>query len=288
LKSDIDQFFDTRYGDTMEDVVALIRGYAISVSDYRETLEKAGFSNTLYQVFQEFKQALDTHMAEVTNPEVIRFVRSKEKWIRQYLEAIATPYESIAREAVNEYADSMGQFGISLSPDPLQRVELPDMDTIRAIAGLSLPPASAVMHYSTKMRTEAAVRLGFYSVVKLVKHMLRRKVQNQKEDGLSALKDSVSRMKKDTERSVIAHFKDYKENIKFQYLFKAADAVASSFSKKLSDQFRACGTDLTKLMEQIGKRQDDRQKISETLHAMADTAQALEGEIRLLRDAINT
>jgi len=288
LKSDIDQFFDIRYGDVMEDVVALIRAFTISVSDYREILEKAGFSNTLYQVFQEFKQTLDTHMAETTNPEVIRFVRSKEKWIRQYLEAIATPYESIAREAISEYTDSMRQFGISLDPDPMQRMDLPDMDTIRAIAGLSLPPAAAVMHYSTKIRTEAAVRLGFYSAVKLIKRMLGKKVQHQKEGSLSALKDSVSRMKKNTERSVIAHFKDYKENIKFQYLFKIADAVASSFSKKLTDQFRACGTDLTNLMEQVGKRQEDRQKISDSLTAVADTAHTLQEEILLLRDTINT
>lgn len=288
LKNDIDQFFDIRYGDILEAVVALIRAFTISVSDYREILEKAGFSNTLYQVFQEFKQTLDTHMAEVTNPEVIRFVRSKEKWIRQYLEAIATPYESIAREAISEYADSMGQFGISLNSNPLQRMDLPDMDTIRAISGLSLPPAAAVMHYSTKIRTEAAVRLGLYSAVKLVKRILRKKVQNQKEESLSALKASVSRMKKDTERSIVAHFKDYKENIKFQYLFKIADAVASSFSKKLSDQFRACGTDLTHLMEQVGKRQDDRQKISDSLNAMAITAHALQGEILLLRDTINS
>ncbi len=288
LKRDIDQFFDVRYGDIMEDLLALIRGFSISVSDYRETLEKAGFSNTLYQVFQEFKQTLDTYMAETINPEVIRFVRSKETWTRQYLEAIASPYESIAREAISEYADSMGQFGISLSPDPLQRMDLPDMDTIRAVAGLSLPPAAAVMHYSTRIRTEAAVRLGFYSVAKLFKRMLKKKIRNQKEEGLLALKDSVSRMKKDTEVSVIAHFKDYKENIKFQYLFKIVDAVASSFSKKLDDQFRACGTDLAKLMEQVGRRQDDRQKISDTLLAMADTAHGIQGEIQLLRDKIKS
>ena len=288
LKADIDQFFDVRYGDVMEDVVALIRGFTLSFSDYRETLETAGFSNTLYQVFQEFKQTLDTFMAETINPEVIRFVRSKEGWIRKYLEAIATPYESIAREALNEYADSMGQFGISLNPNSLHGLELPDTETIKTIAGLTLPPAAAVMHYSTRIRTEAAVRLGFYSLAKVFKRMLRKKVQNRKEEGILALKDGVSRMKKDTERSVIAHFKDYKENIKFQYLFKIVDAIAASFSKILGDRFRACDTDLTKLSDQIGKRQDDRQIISETLHGMTNTTDAIDLRIQLLRKNINS
>jgi len=287
LKADIDQFFDVRYGDVMEDVVALIRGFTISFSDYRETLETAGFSNTLYQVFQEFKQTLDTFMAETINPEVIRFVRSKEGWIRQYLEDIATPYESIAREALDEYADSMGQIGISLNPDPFQGMDLPDTETIKTIAGLTLPPAAAVMHYSTRIRTEAAVRLGFYSLAKVFKRMLRKKVQNRKEEGILALKDGVSRMKKDTERSVIAHFKDYKENIKFQYLLKIVDAIAASFSKILGDRFRACDTDLTQLLDQIGKRQDDRQIISETLHGMTNTIDAIDLRIQLLRKSIN-
>ena len=286
LKADVDQFFDARYGDVMEDVVTLIRGFTVSFSDYRKTLETAGFSNTLYQVFQEFKQTLDTFMAETINPEVIRFVRSKEGWTRQYLEAIATPYESIAREALNEYADSMGQFGISLNPNSLHGLELPDTETIKTIAGLTLPPAAAVMHYSTRIRTEATVRLGFYSLAKVLKRMLRKKVENQKEEGILALKDGVSRMKKDTERSVIAHFKDYKENIKFQYLFKIVDAIAASFSKILGDRFRTCDTDLTKLLGQIDKRQDDRQIISETLYGMTNTTDAIGLRIQLLRKNI--
>jgi hypothetical protein len=288
LKADVDQFFDVRYGDVMEDIIALIRGFTISFSDYREILETAGFSKTLYQVFQEFKQTLDTFMAETINPEVIRFVRSKEGGIRQYLEAIATPYESIARDALNEYAESMGQFGISLNPNQLQGIELPDTETIKTIAGLTLPTAGAVMHYSTRIRTEAAVRLGFYSLAKIFKRMLHKKIQDQKEEGILALKDGVSRMKKDTERSVIAHFKDYRENIKFQYLFKIVDAVAASFSKILGDRFRACDTDLTDLLEQIDKRRDGRQIISETLHEMTNTTDAIESRIQHLRNNINS
>jgi hypothetical protein len=225
-------------------------------------------------------------MAETINPEVIRFVRSKEGWIRQYLEDIAIPYESIAREALNEYADSMGQIGISLNPDPFQGMDLPDTETIKTIAGLTLPPAAAVMHYSTRIRTEAVVRLGLYSLAKVFKRMLRKKVQNRKEEGVLALKDGVSRMKKDTERSVIAHFKDYKENIKFQYLFKIVDAIAASFSKILGDRFRACDTDLTQLSDRIGKRQDDRQIISETLHGMTNTIDAIDSRIQLLRKSL--
>ena len=288
LKSEIDQFFDLRYGHVMEDVITLIRNYTISVSDYREMLEKAGFSNTLYQVFQAFKKTLDTYMAETLNPEVIRFVRAKEIWIRQHLEALAAPYDSIAREAINAYTDSMGQFGISLHSDPLQRMDPPDMDTIRAVAGLSLPPAAAVMHYSTRIRTEAAVRLGFYSALKLLKRMLKKKNSNEKEEGVLALKAGVSRMKRDTERSVTAHFRDYKENIKFQYLFKMADAVAAGFGKKLSDRFSAFGTDLSRLMEQVGERQDDRRQISAALQSMASAAGTIQEDIHRLRNQINS
>ncbi|NIM11996.1 MAG: hypothetical protein GTO45_07750, partial [Candidatus Aminicenantes bacterium] len=44
-----------------------------------------------------------------------------------------------------------------------------NMDALKRVAGLSLPSSTAALRYSTKLRTEAVMRLGFYSVVKLFK-----------------------------------------------------------------------------------------------------------------------
>ena len=287
LKTDIDRFFDVRYGEILADVIEVIRGFKITHTNYRESLESAGFSNTLFLVFQEFRRTLDRFMADTINPAVIRFVRSAETGVLEYFESIAKPYDTMAGDAIAEYADSMGRFGITLNPGPHNSVKLPDIETIKAIADLSLPPAAAVMHYSARIRTEASLRLGFYSVAKMFKRLLRKPVQNQKEQEVFALKDGVLRMKRETERSVVSHFKDYKENIKFQYLFKIVDAISNSLYKLLNDRFKSCDTDLTKLVELIGDRQDDKQRVSATLKGMVNTTREIHGQIERLREKID-
>ena len=74
---------------------------------YDESLMSVGFAKTLYMVFQEFKQAVDAHMAETVNPQVIRFVKEQEKNLMGYLDEIAAPYGGIIDEALAQYADAV-------------------------------------------------------------------------------------------------------------------------------------------------------------------------------------
>jgi GTPase SAR1 family protein len=284
LKPEIDQFFDLRNGSIGGDIVERIRSFEVLLSDYKAALENAGFSKTLYLVFQQFKQTMDAFMAETVNPEVIRFVRSKEEWVRRYLESIVTPYDAIASEALNAYRDSMGGFGISIGSNPARPIAIPSMESVKASSALSLPPASAMMHYSARVRTEAAVRLGLYSIAKLFRKIRKKKSRNPKEEEMSALKDGIRRMKRDAERSVVSHLKDYRENLKFQYLFKLIDAGASSIDRMLSDRFRACGLDLSDMMEQIGRRREDRHQISETLGNLAADAHSIHDRVQAIRE----
>jgi hypothetical protein len=45
-------------------------------------------------------------------------------------------------------------------------------------------------------------------------------------------------MKEETERSIHAHFKDYKENIKFQYIHRLAEAAGHRLYEMMTEQFR--------------------------------------------------
>ena len=111
LKSDIDRYFDVRSGDLLTDIVEFVRSYAVPYQKYEENLKASGFSNSLYLVFQEFKQALDTYMAETINPEVIHFVREKEIRINEYLDSISTSFDVMVQDAIIEYNKMMGKFG---------------------------------------------------------------------------------------------------------------------------------------------------------------------------------
>jgi len=283
LRADSDRFFDLHNGDVMEPIIEVVRSYRISMDEYRSTLESSGFTQTLYMVFQEFKQSLDTFMAQAVNPKVVQFVRLQENKAFKHLSSIAVPYDGMAKDALEEYSHSMQELGLSLDLDLSREIDYPALDAVKAIASLSLPPAAASMHYTARIRTEAIMRLGFYSMTKLVKQLLKKPIERKNEDEIQALKHGVKQMKRETERSIISHFKDYKENIKFQYLFRLVDAISESIHQTLLERFKGYDIDLSKIVEQMNSDRIDKEELVESLNRTSEMPESLNSDISRIR-----
>lgn len=284
LRADIDRFFDNRSGRVLGEVLKFAKDYNVAYYKYEENLDASNFGNTMYLVFQEFKQAVDTFMAEDINPEIIRFIREKEKNIREQLESVTGPYDVMVADALVAYNKTMERFGIPPIQEHQHRIDIPDMELVKRTSGLKLPPLSAPMRYTAKIKTEAVMRFGFYSFIRLFKEkILKRSVQNSREGELLALKNGVSRIKQETEGSIIFHFKDYRENTKFQYLFKLADALSDILRDILLDRFQAYITDLSNIAELIGEKQVDREDFTEILGKMETVSSGISKRIDSLR-----
>ncbi|MBW1958134.1 MAG: dynamin family protein [Deltaproteobacteria bacterium] len=288
LKADIDRYFDLRSGDLLGDIVEFVRSYTVPYQNYEENLKVAGFSNTLYLIFQEFKQALGTYMAETINPEVIRFVREKETRIKEYFDSVNSSFDVMVQDAIVEYNKMMGNFGINKSPKNQERIRLLDIDSIKGIAGLALPPAVASMNYTARMKTEAVIRLGFYTVLKFFKKFLKKPIRSKNEQEVLALKDGVLRVKRETEKSVVFHFKDYQENIKFQYIYKLIEAASNSLYEALTDRFRVYVTDLSDILELINNKLVDKQRAFEILKEMEQTSLRIDERINIIREKLES
>ncbi|MFC1516731.1 dynamin family protein [Thermodesulfobacteriota bacterium] len=268
LKVEIDRFFDPRSGDVIRDITEFIRNYSISYNDYLENLDVAGFSSTLYLIYQELKQALDKHVVEVINPEIIRFVRQQEEKIKGDMGSIAGPYDTLVQDAIVEYNTAMGDFGFSRFLGSREKVKVAELDYIKGSIGLTLPPLVANMRYSTKIKTEAVMRLGLYAVVNIFKRLFRKQTQNKNDKAVYALKNGVSRMKSETEKSILFLFINYRENLKFQYIIKLLEAASNSLYDILLDRFQAYVTDLSKVEGLIGESRIDKEHVSEVLNEM--------------------
>ena len=288
LKVDIDRFFDVRTGDILKNIIEFIRGYQISYHDHEENLKQSGFSSTLYLIFQEFKHALDSYMTESVNPEIVRFIRQEEAWIREHLNSIAGPYELMVQDALDAYGNLMDSSGVGCLQKRPQKINLPDMDSIKSMIGLSLPPAAASLRYTTRMKTEAVVRLGFYTLAKIFKRLIRKPFQRKNEQEILALKDGVLQMKRETERSIIFLFKDYQENLKFQYIFKLVEAVSNKFYDALLDRFQAYVADLSNVVDLISNKKIDKQRTSELLKEMELISQEISQRITAVREEIDS
>jgi len=283
LKSAIDRFFDQHAGGVVDGVVRFIRGYQVEMQRYDESLVAVGFAKTLYLVFQEFKQALDAHMAEVVNPQVLRFVKGQEKNLIAYLDEIAGPYAVMIDEALAQYATAMDEGNISQRPAAPAISIGPDLETVCKMASLSLPPAAATMRYSAQIKTEAVMRFGLYRIVNLVKKAMKKSADKAHQEQYLALASGVKRMRRETERSILFHLKDYKENLKFQYMLKLADAAAAALYDQVLERFQHHGADLSRLVELMGEQRLDKEKVSASLDRMGQSSRTLQENISRLR-----
>ena len=85
---------------------------------------------------------------------------------------------------------------------------------------------------------------------------------------------------------MIFHFKDYQENIKFQYIYKLIEAASNSLYETLIDRFQVYGTDLSDIVELINNKLINKQRASEILKDMEQTSMGIDGRINIIREKI--
>ena len=200
-----------------------------------------------------------------------------------YLDEIAGPYGVMIDEALAQYTSAMDE-GKMPQRRESQPIRLgPELESIRKVAGLSLPPAAATMRYSAQIKTEAVMRFGFYKIVNLVKKAMKKSADKVHQEQFLVLASGVKRMKRETERSVLFHLKDYKENIKFQYMLKLADAAASALNGRMLERFQHHGADLSRLVDLISEQRLDKENVSASLDRMRDASWSLQEKIGHLK-----
>ena len=289
LNTDINRFFDVRSGDCVGTIIEFIRGYRVDYRKYEDHLKPSAFLGTLYAVFQEFKQSLDRAMTSAVYPEVIRFVRQEEEKIEKYFKSIFEPYEGIIDQSIAELNSVLKEYNIAgdLQPEK-HRLHFPTIESVKEMTGLKLPPLVAFLRYSAKIKTEAFVKLGFYSTIRAVKKLLGKDAQTVTRTYKKALDGSVNRMKKMTEESIIYQFKDYRENLKFKYLYRLTDAASQELADTLTDRFQLYSADTGQMVGRLGDTQSDRVRTVELIREMENQTRAAGDKITHLRHQIET
>jgi GTPase SAR1 family protein len=286
LQRDTHRFFDGQSGNLANDLERYIHSYTFAPETYQESLKHTDFSQTLYLVFQEFKQSIDTYITETINPAVIRFLQAREKRIREYFAALIVPFDAMIEDVFDEFSGRLGRgelFNEGINPSSNKP---PKMDAVISVGSLRPPPLVAAMQYSTKIKTEAIMRLGLYRVMGNVSKLFRKSDDRESEQSLRALKDAIRRMKRETGKSVVFHLKDYRENLKFRYLFKLAEATADGCAETALNRFQAYFSDLSATMARIGTSQNDKAGAVKILDEMDQASQQLNEKLDRIRKQI--
>ncbi len=289
LRDDVDRFFDLQYGDTVQGIIKFVESYNISAKDYEKDLEASGFLSTLYRIFQNMREATNRYMAETTNPNLVDFVRIGEEKIKELAEQVSGPYSLMIQDAVDQHRRTAEKLGIRLQQRSFTPPKSPEIDLVKSDARLSIPPLVTAMRYSSRIKTEAILRLGIYNTMEAVRKLLRKSVGGDLDSAIRSLEDSVRRIKEQLRESITAHLMDYRENLKYQYLFKLVDAMSSSLYESLVDRMRAftgSASDMSGLMENQRQAGDQIVKefvsletsVSAVLDKVGEAERLLEGQ----------
>jgi len=162
------------------------------------------------------------------------------------------------------------------------------LEIIKKQHSIKLPPAGFIMNYTSKIKTEAVMRLGVYSLGKWVKRIFRRPVPDNRAEEIRALKHGLARIKIDMERTVVFHFKSYRENIKFQYVFKLMEAVEESFYREIMDRFQVYNADISLLRDAVSEKRIDKEHLSEILNKTKQVAADIRDGICQLAENIES
>jgi GTPase SAR1 family protein len=264
---DVNRFLDASSGEIMKAIQAFISGYRLVPEMHLESLRGSGFFQTLYQVFQTFKQALDGFITEQINPDILRFIAAEEIKIRDALESISEPYHGLIEDAYREFCRLMKQLGITIEGSSPERTGVPPVETLLRSSGLRLPSLATTIGYSARIRTEAILRREFYRMVSGIKKMMKKPVRPGEED-MRAIREGMQRIKRETRKSLEFHLKDYQENLKFRYLFVLSETVAQRLAQAVTHQLQAYSADFGVLAERLSTRQGDKERAAALLADM--------------------
>lgn len=286
FKREIDRFFDRHSGQVLQNIVGFIRNYHVDLDRYREHVISVGFNQALYLVFQEFKQAVDTYMAQKINPEIIGFIGRLEVRLKDYFSSVVDPFEAMVRDAVQQYEKALVHFELEQISGQCVLDTIPDIESIKDAIGLQLPAAVTTMRYSAHIKTDAVMRLGFFTLLGMFRKVLKKQSGAKGQEQMNALKGGIYRMKQETVRSVYEHFKDYRENIKFQYMLRLVDATKVRLYEGLTEHFRVYVSDLKEVIASMGIERNDKKQTDEALDAIEKTVHSSVSQIDVLRHDI--
>ncbi|MCD6485885.1 MAG: dynamin family protein [Syntrophobacterales bacterium] len=280
----VDRFFDARGGNLVKDIREHIRNYKVDYQASEDDVDDLGFSTTLYEIFQDFKRDVDLFMAEVINPQLIQLTRQEEIKVDVFLADIAASYDSLMGNALQKYEEALESVGISSRKHTFDEIYSIDLENLKKRIKCNVPKLVSSLRYTAKIRTEAIMRLKYYNLIKFIKKILKKDIQNEKAGEILALKDGVQRIKKETITSIISSLNNYKENLKFLYLFRLIDEAPKILNGMLLDRFHVFTVDISTTADSIGMEQSVKEDAINTLELMDDSLQTLSSRILRLRE----
>ncbi|MFH1075489.1 MAG: dynamin family protein [Pseudomonadota bacterium] len=271
-----DHFFDPEYGDTAKDIYKFIKTYNASHPGGERLSDIPQFWAALYSMFQEFQQALNRFLAESINVKILNYVSEQEIFIKKTIEGIGESFNSMIRDVIHEYQRKLNILG----PGRDQKEEgyhagKIDIHAVKHQCKLNIPIINSDLPLNAQIKTEALVHFGVQKMKVFFKTIFKKPVEREQEKYAELLRHRIGQMKRSAKESIAGLLVDYKENLKFQYLYKLTEAVLDSLFQGLAARIHAFTVDLAYMEENIHTTQNEKKQSADSLQALNQDLEAI-------------
>ena len=119
-----------------------------------------------------------------------------------------------------------------------------------------------------------------------LKKLLKQPARKRTDVIQQALSGGTQQMKRETMRLIVEQLKDYRENLKFAFLFKLIDNFAEHLVDLMQDRFQLFVTDLSAIADRLDSTKVDKQHTLEILREMEQWSTGVKESIGHLRRRI--
>ena len=140
------------------------------------------------------------------------------------------PNKKSEADVFEDYQRMLKELGFDLQTSHHEKTAYPEIETLIRMAGLKRPSLMANLRYSAKIKTDAVMRYAAYRMMRNFKKLLKKPVPEDLAEAEQALQRGLVRMKQEALESFEFILTDYRENLKYNYLFRLVEAAAASYA----------------------------------------------------------
>ncbi len=235
LKKEIDIHIHEIFFQDKESVLSDIQEYIQLLSIEEDLYEfhgkAAGINEALFFIFKEFHRRVDLYVLETVNPIMKKFIHTQEERIKSFFQSLFESYDVNLLPSVYypDYKDM-------LLKENQNKIEFDatNMDEIKKILGIQLPPKVFEAQYSSKIKTRVMTDFGLKALSQFLSSFFDKPTRFS---FALALKKAANKIKIENRKIFKRQFEQYGIELKTQYFSPLITSVSREFKEKTRERF---------------------------------------------------
>ncbi len=291
LRKDVDHavgsFFDLDYGAVIQETLQMIEHYPVDPTYLNDLNDPTKVLKQLHRFYLEFRKSLSSFLVEKVNLHTVRFAKEQEAFLRDRLQQSSRAFWALFQTAMEEYHQELARYGVKVRSYEMNLdEEWSDWHEI-------VPPAfSGFVDEHAVGRSVLLMKFGIGRIGRLLsslKARLGRKnlpSPRDSEEG-DTLREAIDLVKSETRSEILYAFRDYRQNFRYQYLYRLLDAGTAHLLQEFRIRARMAQTNFQDLLRRGAQEESKRIQDVDTLREISRIAEAQLEAIEELRRALN-